>query len=202
VVEIDRDLIRHLKAWYPDLLIHEGDVLELDFTPLLERDNKTTLVGNLPYNISTPLIFYLLQYSDCIEAMYFLLQKEVVDRMVSEPGKKSYGKLSVMTQYQCNVEALFDIPPECFRPAPKVQSTFVKLVPRAFHTPCENMEQLSTIVSTAFNQRRKTLKNSLAALFEDKDKKHFEDILGLRAENLSVEDYVQLSNKLASGEFQ
>ncbi|HLF66783.1 MAG TPA: 16S rRNA (adenine(1518)-N(6)/adenine(1519)-N(6))-dimethyltransferase RsmA, partial [Gammaproteobacteria bacterium] len=179
------------------LHVHQGDVLTFDFHQLAQAPQKLRILGNLPYNISTPLIFHLLNQLDVIQDMHFMLQQEVVDRMAATPNSKTYGRLSVMVQYHCKVESLFVIPPQAFTPAPKVYSKLVRLIPHtSLPYQVNNAEVFAEIVRLAFNQRRKTIRNSLKekvsdALFEQ---------LGLsptlRAENLSVQDYVNLANAL------
>jgi 16S rRNA (adenine1518-N6/adenine1519-N6)-dimethyltransferase len=140
VVELDRDLVVLLKDKYSQaarLNIHSADALTFDFAQLRQGDEKLRVIGNLPYNISTPLMFHLLESTSCIEDMHFMLQKEVVDRICAVPGNKQYGRLSVMMQYYCEPELLFDVPPESFDPAPKVMSAVVKLTPhQSPPSPC------------------------------------------------------------------
>lgn len=201
VVELDRDLIPRLQerfAQYPQLHIHAADALKFDFASLAGPQQPLRVVGNLPYNISTPLIFHLLQYRGLITDMHFMLQKEVVERMAAIPGDKDYGRLSIMCQYHCQVEFLFEVGPHCFRPAPKVDSAIVRLTPRAEPlVAAQNPKLLDTVVKTAFQQRRKTLRNALKHLVDDTA--HF-DACGidpsLRPEALSVTDYVNLANRL------
>ncbi len=203
VIELDRDLIPILLAQfvrYKDFKIHQADALKFDFTSLIQEDKALRVVGNLPYNISTPLIFHLLSFGDKIRDMHFMLQREVVLRLAAQPGDKNYGKLSVMTQYHCAVSHLFDVPPESFRPAPKVDSAIVRLEPYS-EKPlvATDPNHLETLVGTAFQQRRKTLRNALRS-YED-DIVALGDAIeidfSLRAENLSVADFVSLSNALA-----
>ena len=167
-VELDRDVIDKLAAHCAgagELVIHQGDALAFDF-PALRRDQRPLrVVGNLPYNISTPLIFHLLASLGSIRDMHFLLQKEVVDRMAAAPGSKAYGRLSVMVQYWCRVQSLFIVPPGAFVPVPKVDSAYVRLVPHSsLPHPVREVALLEQVVSLAFNQRRKTLRNSLQPL--------------------------------------
>ena len=146
--------------------VHEGDALETDFAALT-GGRRFRLVGNLPYNISTPLLFHVLRWSDLIEDMHFMLQKEVVDRIAATPGGKTWGRLSVMVRYRCAVTPLFDVPPEAFRPAPRITSSVVRLVPHD-EPPVSipDSAQFDRIVATAFAQRRKTLRNSLRGLID------------------------------------
>ena len=207
VVELDRDLIPILLsqfiARYPDFRIHQTDALKFDFATLLqdaqgESKGPLRIVGNLPYNISTPLIFHLLSYQADVKDMHFMLQKEVVDRMAAQPGEKAYGRLGVMVQYYCKVENLFDVPPECFNPRPKVDSAIVRLTP---HTqlphPAKDVKLLSRLVNTAFQQRRKTLRNSLKQLLPVDAIESLNIDTSVRPENITLEEYVALSDKLA-----
>lgn len=205
VVELDRDLIPRLQAKFahcPDLQIHSADALKFDFASIASDDRPLRVVGNLPYNISTPLIFHLLQYQGLISDMHFMLQKEVVERMAAIPGDKDYGRLTIMCQYHCEVEFLFEVGPHCFRPAPKVDSAIVRLTPRARPmVPALNPKLLDTVVKTAFQQRRKTLRNALKHVVTDLA--CFEACAidpSLRPEALSVSDYVNLANHLHSQE--
>lgn len=170
VIELDRDLIGPLAARcgrYGNLCILNEDVLRVDFARFGTRPGLR-IVGNLPYNISTPLLFHLLEFGALIEDMHFLLQKEVVARMAAAPGTHDYARLSVMIQYHCAVEPLFDIGPGAFRPAPKVDSTFVRLVPHG-RPPVEvgDYRHFESLVKQAFAQRRKTLRNNLRGLLDD-----------------------------------
>ena len=173
VIELDRDLAARLPntlAGLGELHLHQADALNFDFAQLASIEHPLRIVGNLPYNISTPLIFHLLSFSHIVKDMTFMLQKEVVDRLAGEPSTADYGRLSVMVQYRCQVDWLLDVPPEAFNPPPKVQSAVVRLTPWQ-NSPynCQNETLLQHIVSTAFNQRRKTLRNCLKGLAEDAD---------------------------------
>ena len=199
LLELDRDLINYLHNKfdnYPNLTIHSGDALQTDFEQFFQG-KKLRLVGNLPYNISTPLLFHLLKVRDLIQDMHFMLQREVVDRLAAKPNDKTYGRLSVMTQYHCRVMPLIPVPPSSFRPAPKVQSAVVRLTPhRAISLPAENLNLFSQVVNLSFQQRRKTLKNCLT-LFAD----HLpaaENIIDLtqRPQQLSAQQFVQLANAI------
>lgn len=198
VVELDRDLIPPLKLQCQplgELTVHQADALNFDFHHCIQPGKRISLIGNLPYNISTPLLFHLVEQLDCIDEMVFMLQKEVVDRMVAAPGSKTYGRLSVMIQYYCSVEALFEVPPESFFPAPKVDSAIVRLIP--YPQPpylAKDKSRLDLIVREAFSQRRKTLRNSLKKYLTEEDFARAGINPELRAENLSVEAYVQLAN--------
>lgn len=197
LVELDRDLIEFLKRKlidYPSVSIINGDALKTNFGEFYQGE-KLRLVGNLPYNISTPLLFHLLDTREYIRDMHFMLQREVVDRLSASPGEKSYGRLSVMIQYHCRVMPLIPVPPSSFNPAPKVQSAVVRLTP--YDEPphkVENPELLSKIVSLCFQQRRKTLKNCLNSyaqyILSDTNTVN----LTKRPEQLSVAEFVDLSN--------
>ena len=197
-VELDRDLVRLLEERYANqqhFRLHSADALKFDFCPLAEGNEKLRVVGNLPYNISTPLLFHLLENSHCIRDMHFMLQKEVVERMVAGPGGKTYGRLSVMLQIRCQVRMLFPIGPGAFQPPPKVDSAFVRLTP--YPEPLhgvKDMETFGRLVTQAFSQRRKTLRNTLKGMVSP-------DIMlrcgvdpSSRAETLSPEDFACLAN--------
>jgi 16S rRNA (adenine1518-N6/adenine1519-N6)-dimethyltransferase len=167
-IEIDRDLIQKLKIEYGDKInLIEGDVLEVNFTQILSKDEghgSLRIVGNLPYNISTPLLFHLMEFLPLIKDMHFMLQKEVVDRMAAKPGNKDYGRLSVMLQYFCEIEPMLFVPPSAFTPPPKVDSMIVQLKPRAIENPVKDLSYFEKLVKQAFSQRRKTLSNTLKPL--------------------------------------
>jgi 16S rRNA (adenine1518-N6/adenine1519-N6)-dimethyltransferase len=199
LVELDRDLIQFLEkklASYPAVTIINSDALKTDFSQFYHGD-KMRLVGNLPYNISTPLLFHLLEQREKIRDMHFMLQREVVDRLSAAPGQKSYGRLSVMIQYHCRVMPLIPVPPTSFNPAPKVQSAVVRLTPYS-EVPyqAENSKLLSQIVSLCFQQRRKTLKNCLNHFSEYLSPDSTIVDLTKRPEQLSVKDFVALSNSI------
>jgi 16S rRNA (adenine1518-N6/adenine1519-N6)-dimethyltransferase len=200
VVEIDRDLIARLKEKHPpeQLTIHEGDALKFDFASLVPDGAPLRVVGNLPYNISTPILFHLAEFADRVKDMTFMLQKEVVMRMVGEPGTEEYGRLSVMLQYRFNMARLFDVPPGAFRPAPKVMSSIVRMVPRpASECTASDYALLGKIVTAAFGQRRKTLRNTLRDFLDEGDFTALGIDPGLRGERLSVEDFVRIANHVA-----
>ncbi|MCG8426063.1 MAG: 16S rRNA (adenine(1518)-N(6)/adenine(1519)-N(6))-dimethyltransferase RsmA [Chromatiales bacterium] len=200
-VELDRDLLQPLAercANLGRLQIYNSDALSFDFRQLVSEENPKPLrlVGNLPYNISTPLLFHLLEQADSIQDMHFMLQKEVVDRMAAKPGSKTYGRLSVMLQAWCKVEPLFDIGPGAFHPAPKVDSGFVRLTP--YTTPLYHIKDqrlFSQIVTQAFSQRRKTLRNSLKKMLDDTVFEQAGIDPSLRAERISLEEFVNLADK-------
>ena len=197
VCEIDRDIIGYLKTrpYVGKLVIHEGDVLQFDFASVLGRKK---IVGNLPYNISTPLLFHLSRYADEVEDMHFMLQKEVVERMVAEPGSNDFGRLSVMLQYFFEMEKLLDVPPEAFSPAPKVDSAVVRLIPAKHRIgQAQDFEQFAALVKQAFHQRRKTIRNNLKGLADDNDLQAAGISPQERAEHIAPEKYVALANLLA-----
>ncbi len=197
VVEIDRDVVQRLQQKNQGkLTIHNVDALRFDFSSLLDKENdKLRVVGNLPYNISTPLIFSLLEHRNHIKDMHFMLQKEVVDRLTAVPGGKDYGRLSVMVQYFCQTEYLFYVSPAAFSPPPKVDSAVLKIKPwdKLPHVS-KNHDYLSKLVKEAFSKRRKTLRNSLKSFLTVEQIESVGIDPNLRPEQLSVEDYVNLSN--------
>lgn len=205
VVELDRDLVPVLLAQfakYPHFKLHQGDALKFDFAALAAHHGAPLrVVGNLPYNISTQLIFRLCEFKGQILDMHFMLQKEVVNRLVAGPGDSNYGRLSIMAQYHCAVESLFDVPPESFSPAPKVNSAIARLTPH-LNLPfvAKNPQNFNQLVKTAFQQRRKTLRNGLKNLVTKEQAEAIGLDLSLRAENLSVENYVHFSNLLWGNE--
>ena len=187
VIEIDRDLIARLQDMNNDkLIIHQSDALKFDLTTLPEN---LRVVGNLPYNISSPILFYLLDNRTRVKDMTFMLQKEVVERMVAKHGSKTYGRLSVMMQAFFELELLFIVPPESFDPPPKVESAIVYLKPLQ-QTIISNITTFEMIVKKAFSQRRKTLRNCLKSLINQTQTSI--DVT-LRAEMLSVDDFIQLT---------
>jgi len=196
VVEIDRDIIARLETEYPKdkLVIHPGDALKFDFAIL---PIPLRVVGNLPYNISSPLLFHFTAYARRITDMHFMLQNEVVERMVAEPSTPAYGRLSVMLQYRFHMEKLLDVPPESFRPAPKVDSAIVRMVPLLAGEILVRDEKLfAAIVRTAFGQRRKTLRNTLRGYLDEAGFEKLGIDPQLRAENLSVADFIGVANCL------
>ena len=229
VIEIDRDIIARLEHDYPQenppnpllqrgddskvrtahLTIHAGDALLFDFAPL---PAPLRIVGNLPYNISSPLLFHFASYAERIKDMHFMLQNEVVERMVAEPSTPAYGRLSVMLQYRFHMEKLLAVPPESFRPAPKVNSAIVRMIPLPTPRPLAALSPLSQrgaggisvfneklfaeIVKTAFGQRRKTLRNTLRNHLDEEDFGRLGIDARLRAENLSVSEFARVANYL------
>jgi len=202
VVEIDRDIIAWMESFYPKdkLTIHNSDALKFNFSELakLSPDHKIRVTGNLPYNISTPILFHLLSNIDSIIDMHFMLQKEVVERMVAAPSTSDYGRLSVMLQYKLHMEYLITVPPEAFDPAPKVESAFVRCVPhKTLPYPAKDEVLFAKVVTAAFGQRRKTLRNTLKEFLDDAGFASLNIDSQLRAENLSVEQFVSIANFLA-----
>lgn len=197
VVEIDRDLIPRLREQCPpdsELTVHEADALKFPFSTLKTDDRKLRIIGNLPYNISTPILFHLLKERDVIEDMHFMLQLELVERACATPGSRTYGRLSVMLQIFCECEILLHVPPTAFYPEPKVDSAIIRLTPhQKNHYGDINIERLEAIVSAAFNQRRKSLSNSIKELLTLKQIQSIGIDPQLRAEQISVSDFIKLS---------
>ncbi len=197
-VELDRDLVPILKkncASHGALTIHNVDALKFDFCSLTTAASSLRVVGNLPYNISTPLIFHLLTQAHCIRDMYFMLQREVVERMAAMPGSKTYGRLSIMVQYHCEVENLFIVGPESFDPMPKIDSAIVRLTPRSEPAVKVNDETLfAKVVTQAFSQRRKTIRNTLKPYMTGDEISSLEIDPSLRAEVLDLETFARLTN--------
>ncbi|HBS56644.1 MAG TPA: 16S rRNA (adenine(1518)-N(6)/adenine(1519)-N(6))-dimethyltransferase [Stenotrophomonas sp.] len=197
VIEFDRDLIAPLTAAAEplgDLTIVQGDVLRVDFTALAAGE-PIRLVGNLPYNISSPILFHALEHAAVVRDMHFMLQKEVVDRMAAGPGSKVYGRLSVMLQAYCQVTSLFVVPPGAFRPPPKVDSAVVRLVPRDPATVNINdHKRFADVVKAAFGQRRKTLRNALNNVVTAEQFAAAGVRPDARAEQLDVAEFIALAN--------
>lgn len=195
-IEIDNDLIDRLQEQIKseNFNLHAADALEFDISQIYSG-KKLRICGNLPYNISTPLLFRLLDYIDIIQDMHFLLQNEVVERIAATPGTKSYGRMSVMLQYYCKTEALFTVPANCFHPVPKVLSAVVRLTPHP-NLPfvAQDTPWLETIVRYAFGQRRKTVGNACKKLFNSTEWEHIGIDPKRRAETLSIAEFVQISN--------
>ncbi len=194
-IEIDHDLYARLKNRFSEaeLSLFRADVLDFDFSTLI-GEQKLRIVGNLPYNISTPILFHLLGYADYIQDMHFLLQKEVVQRLSAKPDTKHYGRLSVMIQYACEVQSLFLIKPQSFTPPPKVDSAVVRLVPRPFPLLCHQLDYFTTLVKQGFQYRRKTLSKALQGLAYPHQLEQAHILPQQRAETLSVVDWVRLAN--------
>ena len=215
VVELDRDLAARLRTdsdrWLParstspipglvppaQLVVHEADALKFDFCSLAPAGGRLRIIGNLPYNISTPLLFHLLEQRHCIGDMLFMLQKEVVDRMAAAPGSKDYGRLSVMLQWQLRVEKLFDVRPGAFTPPPKVDSSVVRLVPHAT-APIQVRDAVAFahVVRAAFAQRRKTLRNNLKGLMTAETLESLGIDPQRRAETLTLVEFAAVANAL------
>jgi len=196
LIEIDRDLIPLLKKKYhTHANLHQADVLDFDFHQL-KGNQKMRLVGNLPYNISTPLLFHLFDQIDCIQDMHFLLQKEVVDRLIAKPGEHHYGRFSIMTQFYCHAEWLLMVPPEAFQPPPKVTSCFVRLVPRSNPLTLQSQTHFKNLVREVFNYRRKSLSNSLKKWMTAEQMEKLDINPKSRPQELSLEDYIRISNAL------
>ncbi|AZL83822.1 MULTISPECIES: 16S rRNA (adenine(1518)-N(6)/adenine(1519)-N(6))-dimethyltransferase RsmA [Aliivibrio] len=200
VIELDRDLAARLRT-HPELgsklTIYEGDAMRFDFTQLIQEGNKLRIFGNLPYNISTPLMFHLFEFHKDIQDMHFMLQKEVVNRLAAGPGTKAYGRLTVMAQYYCKVMPVLEVPPTAFVPPPKVDSAVVRLVPyEVLPFPAKNLKWLDRVCREGFNQRRKTVRNCFKALLT----KEQLEALGVnpshRPENLTLEQFVIMANWL------
>ena len=194
VVELDRDIVARLQRTYPAdrLTIHAADALTFDFADL---GGDLRIVGNLPYNISTPLLFHLAAYAEQISDIHVMLQKEVVDRMVAQPCTHDYGRLSVMLQYRFDMEALFYVPPAAFDPPPKVDSTIVRMIPyRAAALSADDPDTFASVVASAFSQRRKTLRNTLAGILDAADFSRLEIDPQRRAETISVADFIRIAN--------
>ncbi len=198
-IELDKDLIPILErgaAGHGELTLINQDILQTDITAL-PLTPPLRIVGNLPYNISTPLMFHLLEQSDWIQDMHFMVQKEVAQRIIARVGDRHYGRLSIMMQYYCDSDYLFDVAPGCFSPPPKVDSAIIRLTPHAQPpVEVEDLDMLAEVIKTAFSQRRKTIGNSLKKLLP---RDHIEAALidpRQRAENLSLDEYSRLANQL------
>lgn len=197
-IEIDRDIVADLRARHgaDRLTVHEGDALEFDFVAT-GRDLR--VVGNLPYNISTPLLFHLTGQAGVVRDAHFMLQREVVERMSAQPGTPEYGRLSVMLQYRWDIESLFDVAPSAFRPAPKVWSSIVRMIPHRVLPHAANDENLfAELVKRAFGQRRKTLRNTLREMLGSSDLEQLGVDPMARGETLGVADYVRIANFMSA----
>ncbi len=199
VIEIDRDIVADLRSRHraERLTIHDGDALKFDFAAI---GSNLRVVGNLPYNISTPLLFHITGQAGVVRDAHFMLQREVVDRMSAQPATSAYGRLSVMLQYRWSIESLFDVPPSAFRPAPKVWSSIVRMIPYSVVPYLARDEKVfAEVVMRAFGQRRKTLRNTLREILAPSA---FEE-LGIdpvaRGETLAVVDFVRIANYIAEG---
>lgn len=204
VVELDRDLAARLRS-HPfigkKLNIIEADALKFDFSQLLTDDKPLRVFGNLPYNISTPLMFHLFSFAEKVLDMHFMLQLEVVNRLAAQPGNKNYGRLSVMAQYHCQIMPVLHVPPTAFQPAPKVDSAVVRLIPHQQKTVLVKNEALfNQVCALAFNQRRKTIRNSLKDVLREEELVALDIDPQLRAENLTLAQYAGLANAVADKE--
>ncbi len=201
-VELDRDLVDYLNqkfAGEEKLHIHSADAMKFDFVSL-STGERLRIIGNLPYNVSTPLLFHLFDQGECIRDMHFMLQKEVVDRLCANPGDKDYGRLGVMARYYCAIEPLMDVGPESFYPQPKVISSVARLVPHV-HRPVDIAPvMLNRVVTAVFSQRRKTLRNALRNMFTGSEIAALGLDPGDRGETLSLEEFALLGNLLAKKE--
>ena len=208
VIELDRDLIPGLLATFclnPGFKLHNADALNFDFAALVKNQSENAeqhsqplrIVGNLPYNISTPLIFKLLENCAIIRDMHFMLQLEVVERLAASPGSKHWGRLGIMAQYHCRVEHLFDVPPHAFRPEPKVQSAIVRLTPWK-DSPWQTCSEpkLRALVKAAFAHRRKTLRNNLKEIISSGELAALGIDPGARAETLELNQFIEITNAL------
>ena len=200
-IELDRDLARALSARFRNdehVIVHQADALTFDFGSL---GTDLRVIGNLPYNVSTPLLFYLLEQRACIRDMHFMLQQEVVARMTAEPGTKAFGRLGIMLGCYFDIEAIFDVEPAAFEPPPAVTSTVVRLLPLPDdEVRIRNPALLSSIVASAFSQRRKTLRNALKNVCSEKDLDDLQIDTALRPENVDIGDWVRLANRLDAQE--
>lgn len=196
VVELDRDLVARLSKQFDParLIVHSADALQFDFSQLpVPTGKKLRVVGNLPYNISSPLLFHLAQIAPLVEDQHFMLQKEVVERMVAPPGSKTYGRLSVMLQWRYHMELMFIVPPTAFDPPPRVDSAIVRMIPLAQPLACEQVK-LENVVQQAFSQRRKVIRNCLAALFTESQLIDAGVNPQARPETVPLEQFVALAN--------
>ncbi|GGP27703.1 16S rRNA (adenine(1518)-N(6)/adenine(1519)-N(6))-dimethyltransferase RsmA [Silvimonas amylolytica] len=202
VVEIDRDIVSHLQQRFKpeQLTIHNVDALQFDFGALAREiapGSRIRVAGNLPYNISTPLLFHLAEFGDAIADMHFMLQKEVVERIAAEPGTADYGRLSIMLQVRFATEYMLDVPPTAFYPPPKVDSAVIRMIPWPTPPwPVDDMATLEKLVQTAFAARRKTLRNNLRGVVDDAQLIALDLDPAQRPEQITVEQYVRLANWL------
>ncbi|GGI55504.1 16S rRNA (adenine(1518)-N(6)/adenine(1519)-N(6))-dimethyltransferase RsmA [Oxalicibacterium solurbis] len=198
VVELDRDLVARLQKTFDPkkLIVHSADALQFDFASIpVPAERKLRVVGNLPYNISSPLLFHLTQIAPQVQDQHFMLQKEVVERMVAEPGSKTYGRLSVMLQWRYHMELMFVVPPTAFDPPPQVDSAIVRMIPLAQPLPCD-AQKLERVVQQAFSQRRKVIRNCLSGMFDENALIDAGIDPQLRPEAIALEHYVALANRL------
>ena len=200
-IELDRDLADYLARTLQQekhFHIHQGDALKFDLSQLTDQPRSLRIVGNLPYNISTPVIFHLLRQQSLIKDMTFMLQLEVVNRLAAGLGDNNYGRLGLMAQYYCEVDHLFNVPSAAFTPKPKVSSAIVRLTPHDKPpVTVQDVECLQNVIRTAFTQRRKTLRNSLRNLVPEATLQQLSLDLTLRPENLSLADYARIADSIA-----
>jgi len=201
-VELDRDLAAYLQQTLgktSEFTLHLADILKFDLAPLVRPGERLRIIGNLPYNISTPCLFHLFRYHSLIKDMIFMLQLEVVQRLAAQVGDSHYGRLGIMAQYYCQIEPLFTVPPGAFTPQPKVNSAIVRLTPyETLPLPADDLSCFQHVVRTAFNQRRKTLRNCLRGLISAEQLSDLSIDANARPENLSLADYVTISNVISS----
>jgi len=196
VVELDRDLVTRLQKQFDPakLHVHAGDALKFDFTQIpVPAGQKLRIVGNLPYNISSPLLFHLAEIAPHVQDQHFMLQKEVVERMVAEPGSKAFGRLSVMLQWRYHMDLMFIVPPTAFDPPPKVDSAIVRMIPKENPLACD-LDKLQATVTKAFSQRRKVIRNCVAGMFTEAQLIEAGIDPQLRPEAIGLEQYVALAN--------
>jgi 16S rRNA (adenine1518-N6/adenine1519-N6)-dimethyltransferase len=199
VIEIDRDLAAELQAadWFGKATLHNADALQFDFSSLTSAPRSLRLIGNLPYNISTPLLFHILSYNHLFSDIHVMLQKEVVQRITASPGSKTYGRLTVALAARCEVESLFTIKPGAFKPAPKVDSAFARLVPlKEPLISAQDSPAFDAVLRHAFGQRRKQLGNALQPLLDSSEIRAAGIDPTLRAENLKVSEFINLSRQI------
>jgi len=200
-VELDRDLVAQLQQTFADkkhFKVYQQDILKFDINQLTDNPKTLRVIGNLPYNISTPVLFHLLKHHQLIKDMTFMLQLEVVNRLSAGVGDKNYGRLGLMVQYFCQVEHLFNVPSAAFTPQPKVSSAIVRLTPhQTLPLLARDVNCLKIVIRTAFTQRRKTLKNSLRSLISEQQLDELDLDIKLRPENLSLADYVKISDSIS-----
>ncbi|MCD6025609.1 MAG: ksgA [Solimicrobium sp.] len=199
VIELDRDLVTRLQKEFDStkLTVHSADALQFDFSKIpVTAGQKLRIVGNLPYNISSPLLFHLADIAPLVQDQYFMLQKEVVERMVAVPGSKAFGRLSVMLQWRYHMEMMFTVPPTAFNPAPKVESAIVRMVPKTTPLAC-NLQHLKATVTKAFSQRRKVIRNCVAGMFTEAQLIQAGIDPQLRPEAIGLEQYVALAMQIS-----
>ena len=201
VIEFDRDLVKYWRkraATCTNLIVHDCDILKFDLNQIIDTARQAIkVVGNLPYNISSPVLFHLMQYSERLESQTVMLQKEVVDRMIADPGNKTYGRLSVMLQQRYQIDCLFKVPPNAFYPPPKVDSAIAQLTLLSQRTAINDHTQFEKLVKQAFSQRRKTLRNTLKKLLTAEQIESLGIDPSARAETLTVKNFVSLANLLS-----